>query len=149
MSVTHEAGTAEEALQVGRTSVVNLAIVDLSLGDGTGLDVIRQLRQVAPWLPILVLSIHDEALFAERALKAGARGYVMKNEASNQLIGAIRQVLDGRIFMSDRATQSLLEAIGRQRPTSRSGLELLSDRARSHGSRSRDCGWAVQSAAPV
>src|SRR5262249_29426289 len=68
LSVSNEASTAQEALEVVRSSVVNLAIVDLSLGDGTGLDVIRQLQQVAPWLPVLVLSIHDEAVFAERAL---------------------------------------------------------------------------------
>jgi len=114
LSVSCEAATSDEAIRLARSSPIDLAIVDLSLKDAHGLDLIRQLHQVVPGLPVLALSIHDEALFAERALRAGARGYIMKHEAVNNLVAAIRQVLTGRIYVSDRAAQYLLESIGRQ-----------------------------------
>ena len=129
LSVSGEAATSEEAVQLARTSRVDLAIVDLSLKDAHGLDLIRRLHQVVPGLPVLALSIHDEALFAERALRAGARGYIMKHEAVNNLVAAIRQVLAGRIYVSDRAAQCLLESIGRQGGlVTRDRLGSLTDR---------------------
>jgi DNA-binding NarL/FixJ family response regulator len=80
-----------------------LAIVDLSLKGGkSGEKLIGELRSRYPWLAVLVLSMHDESLYAERVLKAGARGYVMKEEAPEKLVTAIRRVLAGDIFLSDR-----------------------------------------------
>jgi DNA-binding NarL/FixJ family response regulator len=82
------------------------------LAEGTGLDLIRSLRESVPTLPVLVLSMHDEALFAERVLRAGARGYIMKREAITGLVGAIRQVLSGRIYVSEHMAQAVLERLG-------------------------------------
>ena len=77
-----------------------------------GLELIKQIHDFFPDVPVLVLSMHDEALFAERALKAGARGYIMKQEAIGGLIGAIRQVVAGRIYVSGRVSQEVLQRLG-------------------------------------
>jgi DNA-binding NarL/FixJ family response regulator len=111
LSVCGEAGTAEAALVLARTSAAHLAIVDLSLGAGGGLQLIADLRATAPAMAILVLSIHDESLFAERALRAGARGYITKQEAIDGLVRAVRHVLDGHIYLSDQASQRILEGL--------------------------------------
>ena len=100
LAVSGEADSAEAALDVVRTSHVDLAIVDLSLGKTSGLDLIRMLREVAPKLPILVLSVHDHRLFAERTLSTGASGYLTKKEAVVSLVRAIHEVLGGRRFIS-------------------------------------------------
>lgn len=111
LTVCGEAESGREALQLV-ASKPDLAIVDLSLEDGHGLELIRRLREAVPDLRVLVLSMHDEALFAERALRAGARGYIMKQEAIGGLVHAIREVLSGRVFVSKRMSQRLLERVG-------------------------------------
>lgn len=128
LSVCCEADTAEAALDLVRRSKADLAIVDLSLSRVHGLELIRQLHDAAPDLPVLVLSMHDEALFAERALRAGARGYIMKHEAIDGLIGAIKQVLSGRIYVSERMSQSILERMGRDELSPGSRIGNLTDR---------------------
>jgi len=128
LSIRAEADSAATALQWVKESEVDLAIVDLSLKDGGGLQLIKMLREAAPALQVLVLSMHDEALFAERALKAGARGYIMKQEAVVSLVGAVHQVLSGRIYLSERMSQQLLERIGPGVQTQDTGLSLLTDR---------------------
>lgn len=128
LSVCCEAATAEDAIRLVRGTKVDLAIVDLSLGDVSGLELIRQLRELVPTLPVLTLSMHDEDLFAERALKAGARGYIMKHEAVDNLVVAIRRVLGGQIYLSERASQHLLGGLGRRDTTARSRLARLSGR---------------------
>jgi DNA-binding NarL/FixJ family response regulator len=128
LSVCGEVDSAEAALDWVRGHTADLVIVDLSLGGGSGLDLIRALRQAAPDLPILVLSMHDEALFAERALRAGARGYIMKHEAIEGLTGAIRQVLAGRAYVSDGMSQRLLARIGETKPALGEPLGRLTDR---------------------
>ena len=105
--------TAEEALQFARTSHVDLAIVDLSLKRGHGLNVIRELRHIAPGLLVLALSDHDDPVFAALALRAGARGFISEPDAANNLIVAIRQVLSGQVYLSDPTAQVLLNALGR------------------------------------
>jgi DNA-binding NarL/FixJ family response regulator len=110
-TICGEADSAAAALQLAR-SKPDLALVDLSLEDGSGLELIRSLHEVAPDLRVLVLSMHDEALFAERALRAGARGYIMKQEAIDGLVHAVQEVLAGRLFVSKRMSQHLLERIG-------------------------------------
>lgn len=100
LEVGGEADSAEAALEAVRTSHVDLAIVDLSLGKTSGLDLIRMLREIAPKLPILVLSVHDHRLFAERTLSTGASGYLTKKEAVVSLVRAIHEVLGGRRYIS-------------------------------------------------
>jgi DNA-binding NarL/FixJ family response regulator len=114
LEVCGEAESADSAKQLIMSTHPDLAIVDLSLAQGTGLDVIRSLRESVPNLPVLVLSMHDEALFAERVLRAGARGYIMKREAIGGLVVAIRQVLSGRIYVSEGMAQTVLERLGHE-----------------------------------
>jgi DNA-binding NarL/FixJ family response regulator len=128
LTVCGEAGSVQEALRMALSSTYDLAIVDLSLEDGHGLELIRGLQAAAPALPVLVLSMHDETLFAERALRAGARGYIMKHEAIHGLIDAIRQVLAGRVYLSDRMSQILLQRVGGVTAGAEGPLGILSDR---------------------
>jgi DNA-binding NarL/FixJ family response regulator len=128
LEICGEAESAEVAREVIRTAHPDLAIVDLSLAAGTGLDLIRFLRESLPTLPVLVLSMHDEALFAERVLRAGARGYIMKREAIIGLVGAIRQVLAGRIYVSEGTAQAVLERLGHEPTAPDNPLAGLTDR---------------------
>lgn len=107
----------------------DLAIVDLSLKAINGLDVIKALKAERPELPVLALSMHDEMLYAERALRAGASGYVMKQKATKNLLGALRRILDGGIYLSDNMTAKLLQRVANTKSTgAASVLEQLSDR---------------------
>jgi DNA-binding NarL/FixJ family response regulator len=128
LSVCGEAESAQEALQLARSANADLAIVDLSLGKGTDLELIRALHAELPDLPVLVLSMHDEALFAERVLRAGARGYIMKHEAIAGLVEAIRQVMAGRIYVSERMAQRLLERLGKDGTFKGDRIGNLTDR---------------------
>jgi DNA-binding NarL/FixJ family response regulator len=128
LEVCGEAESADAAKQSIDSARPDLAIVDLSLAQGTGLDLIRSLRESIPTLPVLVLSLHDEALFAERVLRAGARGYIMKREAITGLVRAIRQVLAGRIYVSEAIAQAVLERMGHAGTPSDNPLVNLSDR---------------------
>ncbi|WP_432261839.1 response regulator [Cupriavidus sp. TMH.W2] len=104
------AGNAEEAL-AAMVCRPGMAIVDLSLHSTSGLDLVKALRQHYPELAILVLSMHDEALFAERALRAGANGYLMKLEATEHIVNAIREVLAGNIYLSAAMHEKLARAL--------------------------------------
>jgi DNA-binding NarL/FixJ family response regulator len=128
LEVCGEAETADEAKQLIVGGHPDLAIVDLSLTEGTGLDLIRSLRESAPTLPVLVLSMHDETLFAERVLRAGARGYIMKREAVTGLVTAIRQVLSGRVYLSEDMAQAVLERLGPEAAPPDNPLASLTDR---------------------
>jgi DNA-binding NarL/FixJ family response regulator len=128
LEVCGEAASVDAAKQFIESTSPDLAIVDLSLEQGTGLDLIRTLRESAPTLLVLVLSMHDEALFAERVLRAGARGYIMKREAITGLVGAIRQVLSGRICVSEHMAQTVLERLGRDGAAPDNPLATLTDR---------------------
>ena len=99
-AVCGEAGNASEGIDVIRQLNPDLAIVDLSLPGANGIELIKNVRAEFPKLPILVLSMHDESLYALRALRAGAEGYVMKHEAMANVIQAIREVFDGRPYLS-------------------------------------------------
>src|SRR5207237_825911 len=99
-AVCGEAGSAAEAMDVIRKLDPDLAIVDVSLPGANGIELIKNIRAEFPKLPILVLSMHDESLYALRALRAGAEGYVMKHEAMANVIQAIREVLNGRPYLS-------------------------------------------------
>ena len=127
LAICAEAETAEQALDLALIEKPDLAIVDLSLGTMHGLELVRQLHEAFPEMPVLVLSMHDEVLFAERALRAGARGYITKKGAIDGLIHAIRQVLAGKIYASEDVSQGLLAGLGRS-PSPGSPLGGLTDR---------------------
>jgi DNA-binding NarL/FixJ family response regulator len=111
LEVCGEAESVHAAEQLIATARPDLVILDLAMANGSGLDLLRSLRESMPALPVLVLSMHDEALFAERVLRGGARGYIMKQEAITGLVGAIRRVLTGRIYVSDRVAQTVLHRL--------------------------------------
>jgi DNA-binding NarL/FixJ family response regulator len=94
----------------------DLAIIDISLKTVNGLDVIKALKAQHPDLPVLALSMHDETLYAERALRAGANGYVMKQEATKNLLTAVRQLLGGGLYLSDHMTAKLLSRVANTKP---------------------------------
>ena len=96
-----QAGDADEAMALYTVCDPALAIVDISLGKDSGLDVVKALRRRSTALAILALSLHDESIFAERALRAGANGYLMKQEATANILVAVRKVLSGGIYLSD------------------------------------------------
>lgn len=108
LRVCAEASGEAEALEVVERCRPDAVVVDLSLRDGSGLELIRQLREMRPAMPVLVLSMHDEALHAERVLRSGARGYVMKQEATDTVLTALRRVLRGEIYLSERMASRLL-----------------------------------------
>lgn len=129
LQVCAETGTVTEALDLAMTSSPDLAIIDLSLANhGDGLDLIKRLRTRAPMLKILVCSVYDEALFAQRALAAGAMGYINKREATACVVDAIRQVLQGDYFVSDRIAQRTLRELSWHGANPRKPLGSLSDR---------------------
>ena len=129
LSVCCEAGSVAEALEQLTVHEPDLAIVDISLPDGNGLDLIKRMRARAPHMGVLVASMHDEDLLAERALRAGAMGYINKQEAAEQVIGAIRQILKGRIYVSEAVAERLLRSVADHGgDVQHSPVEFLSDR---------------------
>jgi len=124
------AGSAPEAVAAVERERPQLVITDLTMPGRSGLDLIKDLAALAPALKILVISMHDESLWAERALKAGAKGYVMKDCDSSTVIAAARAVLAGGIYLSPAMSARVLGAFASTRPrgSSVSPLECLSDR---------------------
>jgi DNA-binding NarL/FixJ family response regulator len=107
----------------------DLVILDLTLADGDGLELCKQLHDMHPDLPILIVSMHEESLYAERALRAGAMGYVMKQEPQDKVISAIRRVLGGDVYLSEAMAAKLLRGFkGTRADDDRSPLQRLSDR---------------------
>jgi DNA-binding NarL/FixJ family response regulator len=102
LDVRYEAGDADSALALLNTEQVDLAIVDISLPGTSGLELVKMMHSQKPNLPILMMSMHDEALYSDRAFRAGAKGYVMKQEATERLLMAIRKILNGGVYVSDR-----------------------------------------------
>lgn len=109
MHVCAEASNAEEALAACQAQNPDLAIVDLSLTGVSGLELVKQLRIRCPAIAILMMSMHDETLYAERCLRAGANGYLMKQEATTTVLSAIRAVLKGELHLSERMRTLLLQ----------------------------------------
>jgi DNA-binding NarL/FixJ family response regulator len=127
--VCGEAGNAAEAMEEIRKLNPDLAIVDLSLPGANGIELIKNIRAEFPKLPILVLSMHDESLYAVRALRAGADGYVMKHEAMANVIQAIREVFQGRPYLSPAmAAQVITQFAHRQAEGEADAVGRLSDR---------------------
>jgi DNA-binding NarL/FixJ family response regulator len=129
IEVRAQAGTSTEALSAARRNDVDLAVIDISLEGGPdGIELTKSIRAERPRLPILILSMHDETLYAERALRAGARGYVMKREALDQFITAVRTVLRGEIFISPSMSNRMVYDHIHGSDYSRSPVDRLSDR---------------------
>lgn len=125
------AGDASEAMRMVGLDTPDVLIVDLTLPDRSGLELMKDLRQLRPQMPILALSMHDEKLYAHRALKAGARGYVMKSSPHKALAGAIRRVLAGGIAVSEEMSDEILKSYVTGAPpatSSKDGISDLSDR---------------------
>jgi DNA-binding NarL/FixJ family response regulator len=124
-----EAGNSNDALAALAAQPVDLALVDISLEGTSGIELLKTIRSRHPGVRCLVLSMHDEALYAERALRAGARGYVMKQEAAKKIVAALRRVRDGQIYVSERLGSQLLgRMIETPDASGPSPLEALSDR---------------------
>lgn len=129
LEVCGEVATSAEALRFIDSKNVDLAIIDISLGDGSGIELIKQMTSRDGNLRILVVSMHDEILFAERALHAGAHGYVNKDQAPQSLIEAVQRVLQKKIYLSERMADRLLQMrSAKKEPAEATPATLLSDR---------------------
>jgi DNA-binding NarL/FixJ family response regulator len=128
LMVCAEASTGRDAMNLIRSSDVALALVDISLQDCSGVELIKDIVAVRADLPCLALSMYDEALYAMRVLRAGGRGYIMKQEVPKKVLGAIRQVLSGNVYLSETmATRLVDQVFARDRAASCADREL-SDR---------------------
>lgn len=124
-----EAGNVVEAARAVTELRPDLVLCDLTMGDRGGLEFIKDLQAAGGGPPVLVVSMHDEAIYAERVLRAGGRGYIMKEAGGESLLGAIRQVLRGEIYVSPRLAASVLENLSARRPRgSDSPIKQLTDR---------------------
>lgn len=129
LKVCAEADNAGQAINAVARQKFDLALVDISLPDKNGLELIKDLRTLNPELPILVVSMHDEMIYAERVLRAGARGYIMKQEGGQKFLQAIRHVLGGQVFVSEKMSARILENFsGNQAQSPGSPVRRLSDR---------------------
>src|SRR4030095_5507051 len=127
--VCGEAKDSAEAIAGIEKERPDVAIIDKSLANESGLELIKHLVRQFPQVALIVLSMHDEALYAERALRAGARGYVMKHETSNSVLHSIRRVLGGGVYVSERiANRMALRLASSGKAVARSPVERLSDR---------------------
>jgi DNA-binding NarL/FixJ family response regulator len=125
--VCGQAEGANQALSTIKKTRPDTVIVDISLKDRSGLELIKDIRAQHPDLAVLALSMHDESLYAERALRAGARGYVMKAEATENVVKAIRQVFDGGVYLSDKMSARMMhKLVGREADVSSSDIDRLS-----------------------
>lgn len=129
LKVCGEAEDVADALELVKTTRPDLIIVDLSLKTGQGLELIKKVKARSEETKMLVSSMYDESLYAERALRAGAQGYINKQEISDKIIDAIRMVLSGKMYLSQRMTERLLQrAVGSAPQIVQSPIETLSDR---------------------
>lgn len=129
LEVCGEGGSAAEGLALVGSLKPDLVVADLTLPDKHGLEFIKDVQSMYPGTLMLVLSMHDESLYAERVLRAGARGYVMKETAADMLVLAAHRVLGGGIYLSEKMSSLMLEMMaGQRKPVSSSALDRLTDR---------------------
>ncbi len=129
--VSAEAGDCNEAINILANNKIDVAVLDLTLeGEMSGLDLARSIRERFPKVKSLILSMHDESLFAERSIKAGARGYIMKKEATTNIVGAIRKVMNGELYLSERISGKIIDKLlhGHSDDSSGSPLDSLANR---------------------
>jgi len=128
LAVVGEAWDMRTTLEEIEQKKPDIALIDLSLKDTSGLELIKTLKTIDPNLPMLVVSLHNERIYAERALRAGARGFIMKAEAVENILDAIRTVLNGGIYLSDSMREVMLQKVTGNTKKGLATLEQLSDR---------------------
>jgi DNA-binding NarL/FixJ family response regulator len=128
LEVCGEASDVSEAMRLVKGTCPHLALVDLSLLRGSGIELIEQIKSMASETRMLVVSMHDEALFAERVLRAGALGYISKQESTEKLLEAVRQVLNGEIYLSPTMAARLLHSVVGGYPLDHDPIQGLSNR---------------------
>jgi DNA-binding NarL/FixJ family response regulator len=127
--VCGEVEEASAAMTAIAKATPDILIVDISLKGPDGLDLLKNLRTIYPDLPVLILSMHDESIYAERAMRARANGYIMKQEATEKVLVAVRRILDGEIYLSNRMSNKLLhQYMHGQTVETDSRMAVLSDR---------------------
>lgn len=129
MTVCGETDNIRDAMEIINATKPDVAIVDITLRGSSGLELIKDIKAQEIDLPVLVLSMHEEDLYAERVLHAGARGYISKSEAASEVIQAIQKVLGGAVYVSSRVNARILQRIGKiGGRAEKTTMELLSDR---------------------
>jgi DNA-binding NarL/FixJ family response regulator len=129
LTVCGEAEEMHAALSAIPTAKPDILIVDISLNGPDGLELLKNIRITSPRLPVLILSMHDESIYAERALRAGANGYIMKQEATENVLVALRRILNGEIYVSGRIANSMLQHyVHGASPSPQSSISELTDR---------------------
>src|SRR4051794_30538749 len=129
MLVCGQGEDAYQALKLIRQMKPDVTLLDISLKDTGGIELLKEMRAQDPTLRVLILSMHDESLYAERALRAGARGYVMKQEAPQVLLQAIRKVLKGEVYVSEKMSAVLIQRmVGNRKPDGALPMDRLTDR---------------------
>ena len=130
LSVCGDAADMQKAVHLIEALRPDILIVDISLDGPDGLDLLKHIRTQDPTLPVLILSMHDESIYAERALRAGANGYIMKQEATDNVLDALRRILNREIYVSPRITNKMLQQFvgGTNTDKRHSSVDDLSDR---------------------
>lgn len=130
LSVCGDAADMQKAVQLTDALKPDILIVDISLNGPDGLDLLKHIRAQDPGLPVLVLSMHDESIYAERALRAGANGYIMKQEATDNVLDALRRILNREVYVSPRVANKMLQQFvgATHSDKSHSSVDDLSDR---------------------
>lgn len=129
LEVAGEADSAPAAIAFLEKNPVDLAIIDISLKTTNGVELMKHIRVLAPDLPVLVMSMHDESIYAERAMRAGARGYIMKQEASTKVLTAVRTLLSGELYLSDPMKERMLHRfVNNRKEAVGFSMDTLSDR---------------------
>ncbi len=129
LMVCGEAATAQDALTAIKPAQPDLVLADITMPGRSGLDFIKDMQTQHPRVPVLVMSMHDESIYAERVLRAGGRGYIMKNEGGEKLLAAIRQVLHGQVYVSQNVSAAVLDVFsGHGASAGEPTPALLSDR---------------------
>jgi DNA-binding NarL/FixJ family response regulator len=129
LTVCGEAEDAQAAMRLLATAQPDVMVVDISLNGPDGLDLLKDIRARCPDLPVLILSMHDESIYAERALRAGAQGYIMKQEATEKVLVALRRILSREIYVSERIANRMLQRyIGSPTAGTVSSIADLTDR---------------------
>ena len=129
LNICGEADDAHEALKAVTELKPDVVIADISLKNSDGIELTKNIKAIHPKLPVIVLSVHDESVYAERALLAGAKAYLMKDAVSENIVTAIRTVLSGEIYVSNTISKKFLHKIARDKTgTTKTPIEKLSDR---------------------
>jgi DNA-binding NarL/FixJ family response regulator len=129
LEISAEAGNPAEAMELLSQARPDLVLTDITMPGKGGVEFIKDLLAIHPELPVLVVSMHDETMYAERVLRSGARGYIMKESGGENLLAAIRQVLGGQVYVSPRMSAKILDNLSSRKPRgSSSPVEKLSDR---------------------